>query len=161
MMRSVCVPFLSGPASTASSFVAVTRLYVQSSFFPRCYVMINLPLGTWRPLAPQRIWRTLCAIPACLASSPTYKMGICVLIPLWPLSETVSQLLASLIPGYCLERESQQISANRNQTDVTIFRQILLIFDISYHSASICEKMDYCHVYLYACVCVHRQLQKR
>lgn len=35
-------------------------------FFRRCYVMINLPLGTWRPLAPQRIWRTLCAILGCL-----------------------------------------------------------------------------------------------
>lgn len=62
-------------------------------FFPQSYVTINLPLGTWWPLAPLRIWGTLCAIPACLAFSPTYKTGICILIPLWPLSETVSQLL--------------------------------------------------------------------
>lgn len=59
-------------------------------FFPQSYVTINLPLGTWWPLAPLRIWGTLCAIPACLAFSPTYKTGICILIPLWPLSETVS-----------------------------------------------------------------------
>lgn len=91
-------------------FCAFDTLVRSGFFFPRCYVMINLPLGTWRPLAPQRIWRTLCAIPACLAFSPTYKTGICILIPLWPLSETVSQLFASLIPGYCLEEKSHQIS---------------------------------------------------
>lgn len=33
MMRSVCVPFLSGPASTASSFVPLTHLYVLASSF--------------------------------------------------------------------------------------------------------------------------------
>lgn len=33
MMRSVCAPFLSGPASNASSFVPLTHLYVLGFFF--------------------------------------------------------------------------------------------------------------------------------
>ncbi len=95
MMRSVCVPFLSVPFRPCIHcliFCAFDTLVRSGFFFPRCYVIINLPLGTWRPLAPQRIWRTLCAIPACLAFSPTYKTGICIFIPLWPQSEIVSQL---------------------------------------------------------------------
>jgi len=121
-------------------------------FFPQCYVMINLPLGTWRSPAPQRIWRTLCAIPACLDFSPTYKMGICILIPLWPLSETVSQLFASLIPGYCLEEESHHISLNRNQADVAILRRIVFIFNISYHSVSNCVRLALLYMSVFMCV---------
>lgn len=91
---AVCVCSLSlWPCIRCLIFCAFDTLVRSGFFFPRCYVMINLPLGTWRPLAPQRIWRTLCAIPACFSFSPTYKTGICILIPLWPLSEIVSQLL--------------------------------------------------------------------
>lgn len=36
-LLSVCVPFLSGPASTTSSFVPLTRSYVPTFFFPSLF----------------------------------------------------------------------------------------------------------------------------
>lgn len=111
-MRSVCVPFSLRPFEiTALScwvfllgffffLVPPTRLYIWSSFSfsLRCYVTINLPPGTWRPLAPQRIWRTFCeqshSLPHFSLSHMT-KQAFVFLSHFGPPSKTVSQLFAS------------------------------------------------------------------
>lgn len=89
------------------------------SFFVLCYVMINLPLGTWRPRVPQRIWRTLCAIPACLDFLSHIQNGHLYSYPILA-TELVSQLcfFFFLLPGYYLEDRSHQITTNRNQLAV-------------------------------------------
>lgn len=172
MMRSVCVPFLSGPASTASSFVPLTRLYVLGSFFPRCYVMINLPLGTWWPLAPQRILRTLCAILAWLAFSPTYKTGICILILLWPLSEIVSQLLPLWFQAIVWKRNCTESRRADTNWQLPILRQISLIFAILFpYCFKLCEVGGgaiwqsywlyvFVCVYAWLSVCVHTERER-
>lgn len=109
-IRSVCVPYSLRPfANHCLVFilffflllVPLTRLYIWSSFSfsPRCYVTINLPPGTWRPVAPRRIWRTFCeqshSLPRFFLSLPHNKTGICILIPLWPAEW-------DRVPAFCL-----------------------------------------------------------
>lgn len=60
--------------------------------------------------------------------SHTHKTGICIFIPLWPLSEICDPAFASLIPGYCLEKKSHQISPSRHQLAAHIPRRNLALF---------------------------------
>lgn len=118
----VCVCSLSlWPCICCLIFYAFDTLVRSGFFFPRCYVMINLPLGTWRPLAPQRIWRTLCAIPACFSSLPHTKRAFVFLSHFgrW----------ARLCPSFCLSdswllfgREITTNLADQTQTSCCYFK---------------------------------------
>lgn len=87
-------------------------------FLAPCYVMINLPLGTWRPLAPQRIWRTLCAIPACLDFLSHIQNGHLYSYPILATKLDCLPAFFFSLPGYYLEEGLRQISPNRNQLAV-------------------------------------------
>ncbi len=140
MMRSVCVPFLSGPAFTASSFVPLTRLYVLGSFFSTvlCHDQFTARHMT-APSASEDLKDFVCnpSLPRFLSH---IQNGHLYFYPALAAERDCVPAFASLIPGYCLEEKLHQISPSRHQLPAPILRQIWLIFTIFSHSVSNCVR---------------------
>lgn len=86
--RSVCVPFLCGLTSSASSFVPLTRLYVLGAFFSAvlCHDQFTARHMT-ASSASEDLKDFVCnpGLPGFSLSvslSPTYKTVICIPVPL-------------------------------------------------------------------------------
>lgn len=135
-MRSVCVPFSLRPLHPPSHLLCLWhtctfRLLLFFFFFfplPRCYVVINLLLGTWRPPAPRGDLRDF----VCNLSPPHFlshiQNGHLYLYPALATERDCIPAFASPIPGYCLVEESYQIPASRHQLAALILRRKISLF---------------------------------
>lgn len=138
MMRSVCVPFLSGPASAASSFVPLTRSYVLASFFPAppCHDQFTARHMT-APSASEDLKDFVCNPSLPRFSLPHTKRAFVFSSRRWPPSEIVSQPFASVIPGYCLERGVSPGNLARNLLTFFLFFTRRSVWKKSYMCASV------------------------
>lgn len=121
MMRSVCVPFLSGPASTASSFVPLTCSYVLGSFFSTelCHDQFTAR-HMMAPSASEDLRDFVCnpSLPRFLSH---IQNGHLYSYPALAAEWDCVPAFASPIPGYCLEEKS----LSRHHLAVAISRRYL------------------------------------
>lgn len=124
MMRSVCVPFLSGPASTASSFVPLTCSYVLGSFFSTelCHDQFTAR-HMMAPSASEDLRDFVCnpSLPRFLSH---IQNGHLYSYPALAAEWDCVPAFASPIPGYCLEEKS----LSRHHLAVAISRRYLNSF---------------------------------
>lgn len=102
-------------------FCAFDTLVRSGFFFPRCYVMINLPLRHMTaPSASEDLKDFVCnpRLPCFLY--PHTKRAFVFLSRFGPAERDCVPALASLIPGYCLEEKSHRIWPRRHQLAVLI-----------------------------------------
>lgn len=130
MMRSVCVPFLSGPASTASSFVALTCSYVLGSFFSTelCHDQFTAR-HMMAPSASEDLRDFVCnpSLPRFLSH---IQNGHLYSYPALAAEWDCVPAFASPIPGYCLEEKS----LSRHHLAVAISRRYRNSFSAACYS---------------------------